>query len=197
MQLGVTGGIGSGKTSVCRVFNTLGIPVFSADPEARSIMENEAAIIKGINSIAGRDVYPGGKLDRMSLAKLIFNDPEKLKKVNALVHPAVFGRFIEWAKGQSAPYVIIEAAILFESGGNKLVDKVLSVIAPEEERIERVMHRNNLTREQVTERMRNQISDEKRIELSDYLVHNSENDMIIPSVLKIHYDILSLIKTGN
>lgn len=197
MRLGVTGGIGSGKTSVCRVFNTLGIPVFSADPEARSLMESDPAIINGINSIAERDLYPGGILDRMYLAKLIFNDPEKLKRVNALVHPAVFERFTDWARDKSAPYVIMEAAILFESGGNRLVDKVLSVLAPEEERIERVMHRNNLSREQVIERMRNQISDEKRIELSDYLISNSENDMIIPSVLKIHYDILSFLKTGN
>jgi dephospho-CoA kinase len=133
----------------------------------------------------------------MYLAKLIFNDPEKLKRVNALVHPAVFERFTDWASDKSAPYVIMEAAILFESGGNKLVDKVLSVLAPEEERIERVMHRNNLSREQVLERMRNQISDEQRIELSDYVINNSENDMIIPSVLKIHYDILSLLKTSN
>ena len=197
MRLGVTGGIGSGKTSVCRVFNTLGIPVFSADPEARSLMESDPAIIKGINSIAERDLYPGGILDRMYLAKLIFNDPEKLKRVNTLVHPAVFERFTDWASDKSAPYVIMEAAILFESGGNKLVDKVLSVLAPEEERIERVMHRNNLSREQVLERMRNQISDEQRIELSDYLISNSENDMIIPSVLKIHHDILSLLKTSN
>jgi len=195
MRLGVTGGIGSGKTSVCRVFNTLGIPVFSADPEARRIMECDPEIIRGINSIAERDLYPEGILDRMYLAKLIFTDPEKLKKVNALVHPSVFESFSSWASDKSAPYVIMEAAILFESGGHKLVDKVLSVIAPEEERINRVMQRNNLSREQVVERMRNQISDEKRIELSDYLIYNSENDMVIPSVLKIHSDILLSIKT--
>jgi dephospho-CoA kinase len=197
MRLGVTGGIGSGKTSVCRVFNTLGIPVFSADPEARRIMEADPAVIEGINALAGRDLYPAGTLDTMVLAKIIFNDPEKLKKVNSLVHPVVFRAFTDWVKDQSAPYVIMEAAILFESGGNELVDKVLSVIAPEKERIERVMHRNMLSREQVMERMRNQISDEKRIELSDYLIFNSENDMIIPSVLKIHFDILSDIKGSN
>jgi len=197
MRLGVTGGIGSGKTSVCRVFNTLGIPVFSADPEARRIMESDPAVIEGINAVAGRDLYPAGMLDKMVLAKLIFNDPEKLKKVNSLVHPVVFRAFTEWTEVQSAPYVIMEAAILFESGGNKLVDKVLSVLAPEKERVERVMHRNMLSREQVMERMRNQISDEKRIELSDYLIFNSENDMIIPSVLKIHFEILADITGSN
>jgi dephospho-CoA kinase len=196
MRLGVTGGIGSGKTSVCRVFNTLGIPVFSADPEARRIMEADPSVIEGINALAGRDLYQAGTLDTMVLAKIIFNDPEKLKKVNSLVHPVVFRAFTDWVKDQSAPYVIMEAAILFESGGNELVDKVLSVLAPEKERVERVMHRNMLSRDQVMERMRNQISDEKRIELSDYLIFNSENDMIIPSVLKIHFDILSDI-TGN
>jgi len=197
MRLGVTGGIGSGKTSVCRVFNTLGIPVFSADPEARRIMEEDPAVIEGINALAGRDLYPAGTLDTMVLAKIIFNDPEKLKKVNSLVHPVVFRAFTDWVKDQSAPYVIMEAAILFESGGNELVDKVLSVLAPEKERIERVMHRNKLSSEQVMERMRNQISDEKRIELSDYLIFNSENDMIIPSVLKIHFDILSDLTGRN
>jgi len=197
MRLGVTGGIGSGKTSVCRVFNTLGIPVFSADPEARRIMESDPAVIEGINAVAGRDLYPAGMLDKMVLAKLIFNDPEKLKKVNSLVHPVVFRAFTDWVKDQSAPYVIMEAAILFESGGNELVDKVLSVLAPEKERVERVMHRNMLSREQVMERMRNQISDEKRIELSDYLIFNSENDMIIPSVLKIHFEILADITGSN
>jgi len=197
MRLGVTGGIGSGKTSVCRVFNTLGIPVFSADPEARRIMEADPAVIEGINALAGKDLYPAGTLDTMVLAKIIFNDPEKLKKVNSLVHPVVFRAFTDWVKDQSAPYVIMEAAILFESGGNELVDKVLSVLAPEKERVERVMHRNMLSREQVMERMRNQISDEKRIELSDYLIFNSENDMIIPSVLKIHFEILSDITGSN
>ncbi|MCX6325965.1 MAG: dephospho-CoA kinase [Bacteroidia bacterium] len=196
MKLGVTGGIGSGKTSVCKVFNVLGIPVFSADPEARKIMENDKGIIRRLNSIAGRDLYINGSLDRVELAALIFNDNTLLEKVNSLVHPVVFDHFKRWELEQSAPYVIMEAAILFESGASKLVDKIATVVAPIEERVERVTHGNSLSREQVFERMRNQMDDDSRIKLSDYVIHNSEKDMIIPAILRIHEDILTYINTG-
>jgi dephospho-CoA kinase len=191
MKLGVTGGIGSGKTSVCRVFKVLGIPVFSADPEARTIMNTDDKIIREINKITGRNIYPEGALDRMALASLIFNDPVLLNKINTLVHPVVFEHFIEWTGRQSAPYVIMEAAILFESGGSKLVDRVATVTAPVEERIARVTARNKLTREQVLDRIRNQMDDNTRINMSDYVINNSENEMIIPVILQIHDDILN------
>ena len=197
MKLGVTGGIGSGKTSVCRVFNVLGIPVFSADPEARGIMDNDKGIIRRINSIAGKDLYINGSLDRMELAALIFNDNNLLEKVNSLVHPVVFDHFKRWEMEQTAPYVIMEAAILFESGASKLVDRIATVVAPIEERVDRVIHRNSLSRDQVLERMRNQMDDDSRIKLSDYVIHNSESDMIIPAILKIHEDILTYINTGT
>ncbi len=195
-KLGITGGIGSGKTSVCRVFNVLGIPFFSTDPEARKIMESDPEIIKRINSIAGKNLYTNGSLDRTALASIIFNNNSLLKKVNTLVHPLVFENFEKWQKEQDAPYVIMEAAILFESGASKLVDKVATVVAPLEERLDRVIQRNNLTREQILERIRNQMDDESRIKLSDYVIHNSENDMIIPAILKIHEDILKNNKVG-
>ena len=195
-KLGITGGIGSGKTSVCRVFNILGIPVFSADQEAREIMETEDGIIRRVNSITGRDLYSGGSLDRKELATLIFNDPALLKKVNSLVHPVVIDHFLRWEKLQSSHYVIMEAAILFESGASKYVDKIAVIIAPPEERLERVIQRSNFTKEQVLERMRNQMEDEERIKLSDYVINNSENDMIIPEILKIHEDILLTINSG-
>ena len=191
MKLGITGGIGSGKTSVCRVFNVLGIPVFSADPEAQTIMNVDKKVRKAINEIAGRNIYPGGKLDRMALASLIFNDKESLKRVNDLVHPIVFDNFIRWTEQQTTPYVIMEAAILFESGASKLVDRVATIIAPVEERISRVTFRNRLTREQVMERIRNQMTDEERIKRSDYVINNSENAMIIPVILRIHEDIIT------
>ncbi len=191
MKLGITGGIGSGKTSVCRVFNVLGIPVFSADPEARKVMSADKKIIKSINEIAGRNIYPGGNLDRMALASLIFNDQESLRRVNELVHPVVFDNYIRWAEEQTTPYVIMEAAILFESGANKLVDRVATIIAPLEERISRVIFRNKLTKEQVMERIKNQMTDEERIKRSDYVINNSENEMIIPVILQIHEDLLT------
>jgi dephospho-CoA kinase len=195
MKLGITGGIGSGKTSVCRVFNVLGIPVYSADPEAQSIMNTDKKVIDGINRIAGHNLYPGGNLDRMALASLIFNDPESLQKVNNLVHPVVFEHFKKWAKIQRAPYVIMEAAILFESGASELVDRIATVVAPVEERISRVTRRNLLSREQVMDRIRNQMDDEWRMIRSDYVIHNSENDMIIPVILQIHEDILNHINS--
>jgi dephospho-CoA kinase len=196
-KLGITGGIGSGKTSVCRVFNVLGIPFFSADPEAKLIMDNDISIIRRINSIAGKDLYSSGSLDRMELAKLIFNDNSLLGKVNSLVHPVVFEHFRQWESKQDSPYVIMEAAILFESGADKLVDRIATIVAPIEERVDRVKHRNNLSREQVLERMRNQMDDDSRIKLSDYVIYNSENDMIIPAVLKIHEEILNFINTAG
>lgn len=190
-RLGITGGIGSGKTSVCRIFTVLGIPVFSADPVASEIMDNDTDIRTKINSIAGKDIYNAGTLDRTELAKLIFSDPLLLIKVNELIHPLVFGRFDSWAKKQDAPYVIMEAAILFESGASKLVDRILTVVAPVEQRIERVIRRNNLTYEQVCQRIKNQIADEERISQSDYVISNSENDMIIPAVIKVHNDLMN------
>ncbi len=197
IKLGITGGIGSGKSSVCRVFSVLGIPVFSADLEAKEIMENDTSIMRKINSIAGRNLYLTGSLDRTELATLIFNDNTLLKKVNSLIHPLVFDHFKKWQLNQSAPYVIMEAAILFESGASDLVDRIATVVAPVEERVARVVLRNRLTREQVLERIRNQMDDDSRIKLSHYVIDNSENDMIIPAILKIHENILTYINTGT
>lgn len=197
LKLGVTGGIGSGKTSVCKVFRVLGIPVFSADRVAREIMDSDVEIIRSINSIAGKDMYSNGCLDRMALASVIFNNTTLLEKVNSLVHPAVFEHFARWEKNQTAPYIIMEAAILFESGASKLVDKTATVVAPEEERLSRVTERSKLSRHQVLERIRNQMDDESRIKLSDYVIYNSENDMIIPAILEIHEDILKNLKSVN
>jgi dephospho-CoA kinase len=197
LKLGITGGIGSGKTSVCRVFSVLGIPVFYTDTEAKKIMEYDKGIIRRINSIAGTNLYLNGTLDRMALAELIFNNYKLLEKVNSLVHPVVFDQFRIWEKEQTAPYVIMEAAILFESGASKLVDRVATVVAPLEERIDRIIARNNLSRQQIYERIKNQMDDKTRINLSDYIINNSEHDMIIPSILKIHEDILTNINTRN
>ncbi len=194
LKLGVTGGIGSGKTSVCRVFNVLGIPVFSADKEAHIILDNDQKVIARIRKLLGENLYSGGVLDRAEMAKLIFNDGKLLKKVNGIVHPAVFEKFGMWLEKQPAPYVILEAAILFESGASKLVDRTITVLAPLDERVERVIRRNRLTYEQVMDRIRNQMDDDSKIRQSDYVIMNSEQDMIIPEVLRIHNDLLRLAK---
>lgn len=192
LKLGVTGGIGSGKTTVCRIFNVLGIPVFSADTEAKKIMDSDEPVMKQINAITGRDMYSAGSLDRIEMAKLIFNDRELLEKINKIIHPEVMKRFQEWEKLQDTAYVILEAAILFESGASKILDRVITVTAPVEERINRVVQRNKLTREQVIERVNNQSDDLYKTSLSDYVISNSENDMIIPAVLRIHKEMIKL-----
>jgi dephospho-CoA kinase len=195
MKIGVTGGIGSGKTTVCRVFNVLGIPVFSADAEAKKIMNSDIEVIEKVKTIAGKNVYSSGYLNRTELARIIFNNNILLKEINSIVHPLVFENFKAWVKSVNGAYVIMDAAILFESRASELVDKIVTVVAPVEERIERVVRGNKLTREQVLDRIKNQMDDEKKINLSDYVIYNSENEMIIPSILKIHEDILSLTKT--
>ncbi len=196
-KLGITGGIGSGKSSVCKVFRLLGIPVFAADEEARLIMENDKGLILRLNSLTGRDLYSKGSLDRVLLASLIFNNSSLLDKVNSLVHPVVFEHFNNWVEEQSSPYVIMEAAILLESGASTLVDRIAVVVAPVEERIERVIQRNDLTREQVMDRVRNQMDDETRLKSSHYVIKNSENDMLIPAVLQLHEELLKYIYTLN
>ena len=196
-KLGITGGIGSGKTSVGRVFEVLGIPVFSADKNAQDIMDNNLEIKNSLNSISGKNLYINGNLDRALLASIIFNDSSILKKVNSLVHPAVFDNFTQWTIVQDSPYVIMEAAILFESGASEFVDRVVTIVAPVEQRVARVILRNKLSAQQVMDRMKNQMADETRIKLSDYVIYNSENDMIIPVILKIHNDILTFIKTQS
>ena len=193
MILGVTGGIGSGKTSVCRVFNVLGIPVFSADAEARMIMEKENEVVGAIKSIAGEDIYIKGSLNRAKLAKLMFNNVEILQNVNRAVHPVVLKHFTLWEKSQVTPYVIMEAAILFESGATNIVDRILTVTAPVEERIERVINRNKLSRDQVIERIKNQMGDEEKIKKSHYVVDNSDKMMIIPAILKIHNELINIL----
>jgi dephospho-CoA kinase len=196
-RLGITGGIGSGKTSVCKVFEVLGIGVFSADREAQKIMENDKVIISGIKAITGKNLYTDGSLNRKELASIIFKDKNILLKVNSLIHPAVFENFKKWTLLQSSPYVIMEAAILFESGGSEFVDRIATVVAPVEQRITRVIQRNKLSQEQVMDRIRNQMDDQERIKRSDFIIQNAENDMIIPSILKIHNEIITLLNTKS
>jgi dephospho-CoA kinase len=197
MKLGVTGGIGSGKTSVCRVFKVLGVPVFSADEEARIIMESDISIINEINAITGKEMYTNGVLNRSELARLIFSNRDLLNKINHTVHPAVRQNFLIWEKSQDSDYVILEAAILFESGAAKIMDRILTVIAPLEERIERVIRRNSLSREQIMERVANQSDDGYKITRSDYIIDNADNKMIIPEIIRIHNEIKEIINSGN
>jgi len=189
-KLGVTGGIGSGKTTVCRVFTVLGIPVFLADDAAKELMNDNLILREKINSVAGKDLYTKGYLDRKELAQLIFSNNQLLEKVNSLVHPMVFESFEKWVTEFDTPYLIMEAAILYESQAYKLMDRVVSITAPIEERISRVMGRSELTRSQVLERVKSQMDDEERNERSYYVINNSDSELIIPEILKVHEDML-------
>lgn len=197
LKLGVTGGIGSGKTTVCKVFTVLGIPVFSADIEAKRILDSNRDLQKKINALAGHDLFTSGQIDRPELARLIFNDKHLLEKVNSIIHPVVFRYFRKWTTVQDSPYSVMEAAILFESGASRMMDKILTVVTPVGERIERLVRGNRLTREQVIERINNQIDDESRIKRSDFVVFNSENDMIIPAILGIHEEMIRLFNKAK
>jgi dephospho-CoA kinase len=196
-RLGITGGIGSGKSTVCKIFNVLGIPHFSADDSARSIMDNDSRLKQSLNNLAGKDLYHDGKLDRKLLADLIFNNNEMLERVNALVHPLVFRDYEDWCSEQSSDYVIMEAAILYESGGEKYTDRVAAVIAPVEERIMRVVERNTMTREEVASRIKNQAPENELVGRADYIIDNSENRMVLPQVLTIHNEILDWLRNKN
>ena len=192
IKIGITGGIGSGKSTVCKVFELLGVPVYYADDEAKKIL-NDTAVKETIRKIFGNIVFDEtGGIDRKKVAELVFNDKQKLEKLNSIIHPAVGAHFEEWLKKQKEKsYIIKEAAILFESGAYKQVDKIITVTAPLELKIKRAMQRGGITRSQVEERMSNQISDMEKIERSQYLIENDDEHLIIPQILKIHQELLT------
>jgi dephospho-CoA kinase len=188
IKIGITGGIGSGKTTVCRVFELLGVPVYNADDESKKIVDNNKEVKEKIVSAFGKDVLnENGFIDRKKLASYVFNNKQNLEKLNSIIHPVVGEQFEEWVKKhQSCPYIIKEAAILFESGAYKQVDEVITVTSPLELKIKRAMSRDRITREQVEQRINNQMSDEEKIKRSKCVIVNDEQRLLIPQVLKIH-----------
>lgn len=191
IKVGVTGGIGSGKTMVCSIFKHLGIPIYNADEEAKKLIHSNQAIKDFIRSRFGNDLFVQDKLDRKKLAAIVFNDPVALNDLNAVVHPTVRNDFELWLKAVSkAPYIIKEAAILFESGADKGLDKIITVTAPEELRIERVIKRDRATSNEVKKRMSLQSSDEYKIKKSDFILINDGNGLILPQILTIHQQLL-------
>ncbi len=186
IKIGITGGIGSGKSTICRVFQLLGIPVFEADSEAKKLMITSEEIKTGLIDLFGRDIYTqNDTLDRKKLAGIIFNDKLQLEKVNKLVHPVVRKEFKFWSERQTSAYVINEAAIMFETGLYKLMDFTILVSAPMEERIRRVMKRDKITAEQVKERMNKQWTDEQKRALANVEFVTNDMELIIPQILKI------------
>lgn len=184
--IGLTGGIGSGKTTVARMFEELGVPVYYADDEAKKLNDTSETIKTGLTNLLGNELYKEGKLDRKKLAEIIFSDKKILEKVNQIIHPEVAAHFKEWVSRQKSPYVLKEAAILFESGSYQFCDAVILVTAPEEERILRVMQRDNVTREQVMARMRNQWPEEQKKALADYIIENLHQTETLIKVKNLH-----------
>ncbi|URC11157.1 dephospho-CoA kinase [Flavobacterium sp. B183] len=183
--IGLTGGIGSGKTTIANYFAEMGVPLYIADDEAKKVMQSEK-IVKQIKLAFGDSLFENDVLNRAKLAEIVFNDADKLATLNAIVHPAVKEDFELWLlKNKKYHYVIYEAAILFESGRYKDCDVIVTVTAPEEMRIERVIKRDKTTREQVLSRMKMQWDDEKRISLSNFVINNSNLKIAREEVVKI------------
>lgn len=186
LKIGITGGIGSGKSTVCKVFAVLGIPVFEADQIARQMMNSDPDVGKQLIHTFGESVYlPDHTIDRKYLAGIVFSNPSLLAQLNSIVHPAVQKAFFDWVSKQEARYIIHEAAILFESGFYKLMDKTITVATNEDQRIQRVVKRDGISLEQVKERIRNQWNDSERIKLADFVIKNNDADLIIPQILDI------------
>ncbi|WOK06549.1 dephospho-CoA kinase [Imperialibacter roseus] len=192
--VGVTGGIGSGKSTVCKIFAVLGVPVYNSDNRAKSLMVEDKALVEEIKAAFGEEAYSDGQnLNRSFLAKEVFSNPSKLQKLNSLVHPAVGRDFASWVAVQSnQPYVIKEAALLFETGSNNSLDSVLLVTAPEELRVRRVLARDPQRNEkQVRDIIGNQLKDEEKKKLADYVLNNNEQELLVPEVVALHEALLT------
>jgi len=194
LQVGITGGIGSGKTTVCKIFEILNIPIYYADDQAKKIMVTNELLIQDIKDFLGPDAYTkDGQLNRAYIANIVFNDQSKLDRLNSIVHPAMYKDGQRWHQQQTGVhYTLKEAAILFESKGHTLMDKTILVVAPQEVRIQRVMARDTTDKEAVLARMSKQMPDEEKIPLADYIILNNGKAPLVPQILKIH-DKLSIL----
>lgn len=192
LRIGITGGIGSGKSTAAGIFRTLDVPVYEADQRARVLMEQSPSVMDGIRRLFGWDIFSEeGKLNRASIAGQVFKDKEKLDALNNIVHPAVKKDFNKWIDSvENTPYCLYEAAILVETGGYSELDRLITVIAPEELRIQRVVDRDGVKESQVRSRMANQFSDREKVRVSDYLIINDGEHLLIPQVLEIHRHLL-------
>lgn len=185
--VGLTGGIGSGKSTVGKIFSAMGVPVYNADLEARWLSDNDPVIIDGLVALFGEDIYRAGVLQRPVLAGYVFNDANLLQKVNGIIHPVVEGHFQAWAARQGhAPYVVKEAAILIENGGYQRVDHLILVVAPEALRIQRVQRRDGVSYDQVKARINNQMRDDQKMKFADSVIYCDEHHLVIPQVINIH-----------
>lgn len=197
LKIGITGGIGSGKTTVARIFEVLGIPVYYADEAAKRIMNEDETVKREIIRHFGTASYSEGRLNRPYLASLVFADKKKLSVLNALVHPATIRNSNQWMKKQTSPYALREAALIFESGIQGTLDYVIGVSAPLELRIKRTMERDKISRKQVEERMDRQINEAVKMRLCDFVIFNDDKQAVIPQVLKLHEQLKDIAGTAT
>lgn len=190
MVVGLTGGIGSGKSTIAQMFEKLGIPVYVSDKQAQILIETDENIKQKIISVFGENAYINGKYNRKYVAEIVFNNKDKLRSINEIVHPAVALHFEKWKQKQQAPYVIKEAAILFESGAYRHCDYIITVTAPEPERIRRVIERDGVTEQSVRERMNNQWNDDQKIKLSNEFINNINMESSSLKVQEIHSNLI-------
>ena len=199
LRIGITGGIGSGKTTVARIFEVLGIPVYYADDAAKRLMNEDEELQQKIIENFGPEVYENKQLNRTKLASLVFNDPQKLALLNTLVHPATIADAENWMKNighennsSEIPFAIKEAALLFESGAQKNLDYVIGVNAPYKLRLQRAMKRDKLTKEAVESRLNKQMDETKKMNLCNFIITNDEEQLLIPQVEELHRKLLNL-----
>ncbi len=190
-KIGLTGGIGCGKSTVAAVFELLGIPVYYADDASKRLMNEDADLKSKIKNTFGENAYTHAELNRKFLAEQVFNHPEKLNLLNSFVHPATLKDAANWMNKQQAPYVIKEAALIFESGAYKDLDFVIGVAAPLELRIKRAMERDHSTREDVMARICKQMDEDEKLRLCKYVIVNDEQQMILPQILALHKKFLN------
>jgi len=194
LKIGLTGGIGSGKSLVARIFEVLGIAVYYADTAAKAIMNNDEILKAGIIRYFGTESYTNGLLNRKYIASKVFGNEDQLALLNSLVHPATIRDAEKWMLQQSSPYTIKEAALIFESGSQEHLDYVIGVYAPKNLRILRTMQRDNVSRDEVLKRMKNQINEEIKMRLCDFVIYNDEQKAILPQVLTLHEQLLTIAK---
>ena len=186
LKVGITGGIGSGKSTVAKIFEILNIPVYYADSAAKRLMNEEGELKEKLIATFGKEIYLNGLLNRPYLSSIVFNDPQKLNLLNALTHPATIADADKWMQKQTAPYALKEAALIFESNAHKQLDKVIGVFTPAPLRIKRVMQRDAISETEVLIRMQKQMNEEEKMQRCDYIITNDERNLLIPQVLKIH-----------
>jgi dephospho-CoA kinase len=194
LLIGVTGGIGSGKSTVCNLFRCLEIPVFNADEAGRELLANDSRVIEKVATIFGKQVILNGTPDRKKIAEIVFTNPAKLAELSAIIHPAVRKKFAAWAAEQKSPYVIDEAAILFETGIYKKLDYTILVQAPEELRIKRIVQRDGTNEAAIKDRMKNQWSEEQKKGLANFVIINDDINPVMPQVMEIHKKLLTLAR---